>query len=120
MAEWLPFREKQAIKNPSTIPRKGVCRTGNNLSSQGASTQVLSTRESLTAVFGMGTGGSSQPSSPDSEGLDLQNKTEETTLTSLVKSSPRLISTGPLNASLHLHSRPINLVFFKESYQLML
>ena len=39
--------------------------TGNNLSSRGASTQVLSTRESLTAVFGMGTGGPSQPSSPD-------------------------------------------------------
>jgi hypothetical protein len=71
--------QKAAIKNPFTTARKGVCRTGNNLSSQGASTQVLSTRESLTAVFGMGTGGSSQPSSPDSEGLDLQNKTEETT-----------------------------------------
>ena len=39
--------------------------TGNNLSSQAASSPVLSTRESLTAVFGMGTGGASQPSSPD-------------------------------------------------------
>ena len=39
--------------------------TGNNLSSRAASSQVLSTRESLTAVFGMGTGGTSQPSSPD-------------------------------------------------------
>lgn len=39
--------------------------TGNNLSSRAASSQVLSTRESLTTVFGMGTGGSSQPSSPD-------------------------------------------------------
>ena len=41
--------------------------TGNNLSSRAASSQVLSTRESLTTVFGMGTGGSSQPSSPDSK-----------------------------------------------------
>ena len=39
--------------------------TGNNLSSRAASSLVLSTRESLTAVFGMGTGGPSQPSSPD-------------------------------------------------------
>ena len=52
----------------------GFCVTGNNLSSQAASSPVLSTRESLTAVFGMGTGGTSQPSSPD-----LQNLTEETT-----------------------------------------
>ena len=32
------------------------------------------------------------------------------------KSSPRRISTGPLNTLLHLHSRPINLVFYKASY----
>ena len=43
----------------------GFAVTGNNLSSQAASSPVLSTRESLTAVFGMGTGGASQPSSPD-------------------------------------------------------
>ena len=43
--------------------------TGNNLSSQAASSPVLSTRGSLTAVFGMGTGGASQPSSPDLNGL---------------------------------------------------
>ena len=43
----------------------GFFLTGNNLSSRAASSQVLSTRESLTAVFGMGTGGTSQPSSPD-------------------------------------------------------
>ena len=47
----------------------GFCVTGNNLSSQAASSPVLSTRESLTAVFGMGTGGASQPSSPDLNGL---------------------------------------------------
>ena len=54
--------------------------TGNNLSSQAASSPVLSTRGSLTAVFGMGTGGASQPSSPD-----LQNFTEETTYKKLTR-----------------------------------
>ena len=161
--------------------------TGNNLSSQAASSPVLSTRESLTAVFGMGTGGASQPSSPDSEpsfcvpassslrlacpaypsmpslrslafprGLHknpgslnalprllLLRITPENPHSSfrssqtfktlqkkllthqlrpcflphkLFKSSPRRISTGPLNTLLHLHSRPINLVFCKASY----
>ena len=142
--------------------------TGNNLSSQAASSPVLSTRESLTAVFGMGTGGASQPSSPDSEpsfcvpassslrlacpaypsmpslrslafpsGLHknphsffrsfqtfktLQKKLLTHQLRpcflphKLFKSSPRRISTGPLNTLLHLHSRPINLVFCKASY----
>ena len=33
------------------------------------------------------------------------------------RSSPRLISTGRLNALPHLHPRPINLVIYKESYQ---
>ena len=146
--------------------------TGNNLSSQAASSPVLSTRESLTAVFGMGTGGTSQPSSPDlwtvflcsrfvktaSRLLDIlqyafaalaglslrspqkssfilqvfsdpQYRTEETTCNKLTclallallacKSSPRRISTGPLNTLLHLHSRPINLVFSKASYWLV-
>jgi hypothetical protein len=39
--------------------------TGNFLSSQGVATQVLSASECLTAVFGMGTGGTIQASSPD-------------------------------------------------------
>ena len=39
--------------------------TGSFLSSQGVSTQVLSASECLTTVFGMGTGGSIQVSSPD-------------------------------------------------------
>ena len=52
---------------------------------------------------------------------DPQYRTEETTYkksTCLLafKSSPRRISTGPLNTLLHLHSRPINLVFCKASY----
>ena len=51
----------------------------------------------------------------------LQKKLLPKKLTCLAfKSSPRRISTGPLNTLLHLHSRPINLVFFKASYQLLL
>ena len=38
---------------------------GDSLSSQAVSSQVLSAYVSLTAVFGMGTGGTSQPSSPN-------------------------------------------------------
>ena len=52
-------------KSPRTQCAGASSPTGNNLSSQAASSPVLSTRESLTAVFGMGTGGTSQPSSPD-------------------------------------------------------
>ncbi len=61
--------------------------TGNFLSSQGVSTQVLSASECLTTVFGMGTGGTIQASSPD---LLLrvfsQNYTEEEMLNILVVS----------------------------------
>ena len=42
-----------------------ICSTGNFLSSQAASSQVLSTFRGLTTVFGMGTGGSPQLSPPD-------------------------------------------------------
>ena len=41
------------------------CLTGNYLFSQAASSQVLSAYVGLTAVFGMGTGGTPQLSSPD-------------------------------------------------------
>ena len=67
-------------KSPRRLFCGGVSVTGNNLSSQAASSPVLSTRGSLTAVFGMGTGGASQPSSPD-----LQNFTEETTYKKLTR-----------------------------------
>ena len=109
-------------KSPRRLFCGGVSVTGNNLSSQAASSPVLSTRGSLTAVFGMGTGGASQPSSPDSgpfrpSKLYRRNYFQKTNLPcSAFKSSPRRISTGPLNTLLHLHSRPINLVFCKASY----
>ena len=59
------FLFSDKLKSPRTNRAGAFILTGNNLSSQAASSPVLSTRESLTAVFGMGTGGSSQPSSPD-------------------------------------------------------
>ena len=53
--------------------------TGNDLFSQAVSSQVPSALACLTAVFGMGTGGSTQASSPDSSRAFLlsQNYTEE-------------------------------------------
>ena len=74
------MNETRKSKRPRRLFCGGVCITGNNLSSQAASSPVLSTRGSLTAVFGMGTGGASQPSSPD-----LQNFTEETTYKKLTR-----------------------------------
>ena len=101
--------------------------TGNFLSSQAASSQVLSTFRGLTTVFGMGTGGSPQLSPPDciqlkAETLKTSQKRKQTISLSLrsFKSSPRHISTGQLNALLQLHTRPINLIFFKVSYQITL
>ena len=44
---------------------KAAIKTGNYLSSQSVSRQVLSAYECLTTVFGMGTGGTTQLSSPD-------------------------------------------------------
>ena len=63
-------------------PQRSPCSTGNFLSSQSVSRQVLSASECLTTVFGMGTGGTIQASSPDIlfECLHIQNYTEETTL----------------------------------------
>jgi hypothetical protein len=50
-----PQAKPEALKYP-----------GNDLLSQGVTTQVPSALESLTAVFGMGTGVSSPLSSPES------------------------------------------------------
>ena len=43
----------------------GQIESGDDLSSQAVASQVLSTREGLTSVFGMGTGGTPQPLSPE-------------------------------------------------------
>ena len=59
------------------IPQRA--QTGNALSSQSVSRQVLSAYECLTTVFGMGTGGTTQLSSPDIHlnVMHIQNYTEE-------------------------------------------
>ena len=94
--------------------------TGNVLSSRAASHQVLSPQKSLTTVFGMGTGVTSTLLSPDIffEDISCTFKTEQCNLT-LSKnhwSSARPISIGQLNASQHLHLRPINVVVSHGSY----
>ena len=52
-------------KNKTCLMTGLIFLTGSYLSSQAASSQVLSTYKGLTTVFGMGTGGSPQPSPPD-------------------------------------------------------
>ena len=134
------------------------------LSSQGASPQVLSAFAGLTAVFGMGTGGSPQLSPlncyvvqdsypdncikmfflnklsarlrivvlsvylfPVSQFPEIRSKRFAHVCASpfgsfkhgsLLKSSPRSISTGPLRTSLYFHSRPINHIVFVGPYLL--
>ena len=101
---------------------KAAMKTGNALSSQSVSRQVLSAYECLTTVFGMGTGGTTQLSSLDIQlnVMHIQNYTEEIAMSNILfffmKLSPRFISIGPLHALRHFHSQPIYLVFFKESY----
>ena len=85
--------------------------SGKYLLSRGVATQVPSAYECLTTVFGMGTGGTTQPSSPLREQFP-ENRTGKNTFG---KKSQRHISIGQLNALPHLHSRPINLVIRKVS-----
>ena len=99
--------------------------TSNLLLSQVVSNQVPSACECLTTVFGMGTGGTIQVSSLDF--YSIEGCTFKTIQKQFFrhfrlrfKLSPRLISTGPLHSSPNFHSQPINLVVYKESYQLTL
>ena len=94
-------------------------KTGNDLFSQAVSRQVSSALKSLTSVFGMGTGGSSSPSSPDLFfPLFKQNNEKSFPLShSPIFSwlSFRSISIGQLHTLLHFHLRPIYLVVSQES-----
>ena len=90
---------------------------GTDLSFQSVARQVFSAPMSLTSVFGMGTGGPSSLKAPTIRVYTL--KTEQRRMSeaepaqSKCRSSPRAISTGQLNALLHLHFRPIyEVVFF--------
>ena len=117
------FMRRVQRKEPNTMKCWTLYPAGGYLSSQGVTTQVLSAYAVLTAVFGMGTGGTPQLSSPTIE-VNIFCKYAPSKLyrrrCHFFKLSPRHISTGPLNESLHLHSRPINLVVFEVSYQLSL
>ena len=53
------------LQNKKATNKSGLSPTGNILLSQVVSNQVPSACECLTTVFGMGTGGSIQASSPD-------------------------------------------------------
>ena len=85
---------------------------------------VLSAFESLTSVFEMGTGGSSQLSTPKTFlCLPAHSKLHKFIRQSRLGlpnfrfgSSPRPISTDQLNTLLHLHLQPINLVICKGPY----
>ena len=78
---------------------------------------VPSPLESLTAVFGMGTGGSSPLLSPRNLLSDCTLKTAQQLLI-FFRSSPRPISTSQLKALLPLHTWPINLIIYEGSYQI--
>src|SRR5690554_7454476 len=73
---------------------------------------VPSPLESLTAVFGMGTGGSSPLLSPRNLLSDCTLKTAQQLLI-FFRSSPRPISTSQLKALLPLHTWPINLIIYE-------
>ena len=105
---------------------------GKYLSYRAVASQVLSARQSLTSVFGMGTGGPSALNLPTVCELNYvsyahwkPNKRSILTqhflrLRTLCSSSPRSISIGQLNTLLYLHPRPIKQIVFLWPYQLTL
>ena len=100
------------------------------LSSRAASGRVLSAFVSLTSVFGMGTGGSSQLSPLNLESSVLskpyRRSPEGSLLPSvtrfgvLLKLRPRPISTASLQTLRLFHSQPIYLIVCKGSYSLLM
>ena len=73
--------------------------------------------ESLTSVFGMGTGVTSPPLALDSVvGIDLPKPDTFFIIRFCLWLSPRSISTSPLRMSPCFHSWPIHLVVYKGSY----
>ena len=98
------------------------------LSSRAVASQVLSARVSLTAVFGMGTGGPSPLATPTIEFAfpRLQNRITKMHFVSIAdlhflsfeRSSPRVISTSQLNMLPCVHFWPINDVVFIVPYSL--
>ncbi len=111
-----------------TAPKGGHLseKSGGVLLSQGVYPQVPSALTSLTSVFEMGTGVASSLSPPETgcvpqRGTAILNICVEVALEKSIAStskypSPRPISTGLLNALLHLHIRPINVVVYHRPY----
>ena len=107
---------------------------GNFLLSQAVPSSVPSAFGGLTSVFGMGTGGALQLSSPETfrreASLSLptprtfktaQVRVDQQTYTLFhlyLRSSPRPISIGKLHASQRFHRRPIYLIVSEGSYLL--
>ena len=94
---------------------------GNVLLSRAVSRQVSSALRSLTSVFGMGTGVSSSLSSPH-QACFAHSKLNNLCVSPFPSLKPwsslRPISTFQLNALLHLHLRPINVIVSHGSYAL--
>lgn len=102
-------------------------KSGGVLLSQGRSSQVPSALEGLTSVFGMGTG-VTPPLWPPKSVVNYERRSGRTGSAAsrglhseherlCTNPSPRPISTGQLNALLHVHFRPINVVFCHGPYQ---
>ena len=139
-AEFLQITEK---RTPHTVQRPFLY-PSNALLSRAAARQVSSAPQSLTTVFGMGTGVSSASLSLSYQirlfsPNTFSNRFLRADLTSSVLpalypvclrilsrysfqffpwSSPRPISITQLNTLLHLHLQPINQLVFLVSYQL--
>ena len=102
--------------------RKRVHRLRGDLSSRAVTSQVLSTLEGLTSVFGMDTGVPLSLSPRKSYALRNLSVTQNNILLSNLKlsyslgSRPRPISTGQRNTLLYLHLRPIYPVVFRWPY----
>jgi hypothetical protein len=87
---------------------------GDVLLSHTVTRAVPSALRGLTAVFGMGTGVALSLWSPGKIQLNSRDRRTSSVLLNdfneFYGQASRPISTGKLNASLHLHTRPINLV----------
>ena len=87
---------------------------GDDLLSHSVSAAVPSACQGLTSVFGMGTGGSPELSSPSKKGCEgvSEESAREAQSDFGEGQAERIISTGSLNTLLCVHIPPINQVVF--------
>ena len=107
-----------AKRGPRSLSVPSEINSGDALLSQAVAHQVPSALAVLTSVFGMGTGVTLPPWSPETfeSQVTLDNSIASTNNNYLYKSSPRPISTGQLNTLPYLHFRPINVVVYHGPY----